>query len=160
MDAAVIGELYRAHAPRVQSFVRHEVQTSDAVIEDACQHAWSRLLGRRDHVCDEGAFTWLAQTALHEALKLVRREASSLPLEHATGAGLEPATPSVHDLVELRERFDALSTLPRRQQRLLWLHAAGFNYTEMSRREGLSRRTVERQLLRGKRAARALAAAT
>ena len=61
------------------------------------------------------------------------------------------------ELVEMRDELGALGSLPRRQQRLLWLHAAGLTYAEMARHEGVTLRTVERQLLRGKRAARALA---
>jgi RNA polymerase sigma factor (sigma-70 family) len=40
--------------------------------------------------------------------------------------------------------------LPERQQRLVWMHAAGLTYVEMAGRTGESRRTVERQLLRAK----------
>jgi hypothetical protein len=61
------------------------------------------------------------------------------------------------ELVEWRDALGTLGSLPERQQRLLWLHAAGLSYAEMARHEGVTLRTVERQLLRGKRAARTLA---
>jgi DNA-directed RNA polymerase specialized sigma24 family protein len=46
----------------------------------------------------------------------------------------------------------------RTKQRLLWLHALGLTYAEIALYAGCTPRTVERQLLRAKRAMRARAA--
>lgn len=42
-----------------------------------------------------------------------------------------------------------------RERRIVGLHAAGLSYTEISNVTGYSERTVERQLLRGRRKLRA-----
>ncbi|MGZ4246591.1 MAG: RNA polymerase sigma factor [Solirubrobacteraceae bacterium] len=53
-----------------------------------------------------------------------------------------------------RERYEQqraqLLSLPARQRQLLGLHGAGLTYEEIAERTGDSRRTVERQLLRGR----------
>lgn len=141
--------LYRARADYLQRLVAHDTSAGDEVIEDACQHAWSSVLAHREAVEGRGAFAWLARTAVREAWRLICRDSSWEPID----AG-EEATP--HEVVELRDRLHQLRRLSPRQQRLLWLQAAGLSYAEMARHEGVTRRTVERQLLRGKRAVRAL----
>jgi DNA-binding CsgD family transcriptional regulator len=55
-------------------------------------------------------------------------------------------------LVEARERLALLDGVPERGRRALWLQAAGLSYEEMAAYTGDSERTVERQLMRAKRA--------
>ena len=76
-----MAELYAA-AP-VWCAVRScsEVSAPEAVIDDACQFAWIRLLHHRHRVGRERAVSWLITTALHEAFKLVRRDGHDLSLE-------------------------------------------------------------------------------
>ena len=50
MGAGDVGELYSALADRLEQIVRLDVRASDAVIEDACQVAWVRLLHHRQRV--------------------------------------------------------------------------------------------------------------
>jgi RNA polymerase sigma factor (sigma-70 family) len=152
---AEIGDLYVAFAARLTQIVRFNVRAPDAVIEDACQFAWTRLLHHRARVRRDTARAWLTRTATHQALKLVRREDRELSLD----AILEPAdalaragqTVTLEELIEHRRRLESIGRLPQRQQRLVWLHGLGFSYDEMARDSGYTRRTVERQLLRGKR---------
>lgn len=141
--------LYRARADYLQRLVAHDTSARDDVIDDACQHAWSSVLAHREGVEGRGAFAWLARTAVREAWRLICRNSSWEPIEGAVEA-------APHEVVELRDRLHQLRRLPPRQQRLLWLQGAGLSYAEMALHEGVTRRTVERQLLRGKRAARAL----
>jgi RNA polymerase sigma factor (sigma-70 family) len=143
--------LYRDRADYLRRLVRLDTAAADDVIEDACQHAWSSVLAHRQRVDDHGAFAWLAMTATREAWRLLRRYGSWEPIE---GNASLPRSPV--EVAELRDRLHQLSRLPTRQQRLIWLHAAGLSYQEMARHEGVTRRTVERQLLRGTRAARAM----
>ena len=63
-------------------------------------------------------------------------------------------SPPADELTERRERLHAVSELPERQQKLLWLHALGLNYVEMAMQTGCTTRTVERQLVRARRALR------
>ncbi len=158
-----VGELYVSLAGRLEQIVRLYVQASDALIEDACQFAWSRLVHHSSRVRRESALSWLAKTAVHEAFKLIRRDNRELSLdaavEQAGDAGLCADGPGPEELLERRERLAAIRALPERQQRLLWLHALGLSYNEMALYTECTPRTVERQLLRAKRAIRLLAAA-
>jgi RNA polymerase sigma factor (sigma-70 family) len=132
------------------------VRAPDAVIEDACQFAWSRLVVHSGRVSSEGALSWLATTAVREALKLLRRDGRELSLEERLAYGVTPAapTPGPHEALEHRERLMTLRRLPQRQRQMLWLQAAGLSYAEIAGATGCTTRTVERQLLRAKRALR------
>jgi RNA polymerase sigma factor (sigma-70 family) len=142
-----VGELYTLLARRLEQLVRRDVRAPDVVIEDACQVAWSRLLHHHHRVHDETVMSWLVRTAVHEALRLMRRDWRELPLEAAT----EQATSAtLAQLIECRERLAELARLPERQQRAVWLHALGLNYAEIAVYEGCTTRTVERQLLRAR----------
>jgi RNA polymerase sigma factor (sigma-70 family) len=151
---ADVGELYRLLAGRLERIVRVDVRAPDVVIEDACQFAWSRLVHHAHRVRRESALSWLAQTAVHEALKLIRREDRELSLDDA-GAVEESTLRShmlgPHELAEHRERLALVATLPDRQRRMVWLRAAGLSYNDISAREGCTVRTVERQLVCAKR---------
>jgi RNA polymerase sigma factor (sigma-70 family) len=153
-----VGELYGQLAERLEHIVRLDVRAPDVVIEDACQFAWTRLLHHRHRVQRETVMSWLAQTAVHEALKLVRRAGRELSLDtdyvddRPPGPG-SPATP--HELIESRERLAGVRGLPARQQRVLWLHVFGLSYVEIAAHEGCTLRTVERQLLRARQGIKA-----
>ena len=157
-----VGELYRALSGRLEQIVRLDVRAPEPVIEDACQFAWSRLVHHSGRVRREAALSWLATTAVREAVKLIRREGRELSLDatlEQPGAGtLVAPLPGPDELVEYRARLELIRWLPERQQRLLWLHALGLSYAEMASSTGCTPRTVERQLLRAKRTMRVLAA--
>lgn len=153
-----LSELYAALATRLEHIVRLDVRAPEPVVEEACQFAWSRLAYHRDRVRREAALSWLAQTAVHEAFKLIRRGAREMSLDETlegggeASVGLRAAAPE--DIVAQRERLARVKGLPVRQQRLVWLHALGLSYAEMASREGYTLRTVERQLLRARSALR------
>jgi RNA polymerase sigma factor (sigma-70 family) len=149
-----VGELYGVLARRLEQVVRLDVRAPDAVIEDACQCAWIRLLHHRDRVHRETVMSWLVRTAVHEALKLLRRDRRLLSLDAAADAMLLRPQAPASELVERRERLAELGRLPARQQRAVWLHALGLNYAEIAGHEGCTTRTVERQLLRARHAIR------
>jgi RNA polymerase sigma factor (sigma-70 family) len=153
-----VGELYGLLAARLEQIVRLDVRASDAVIEDACQFAWHRLLHHSHRVHRETALAWLARTAVHEAFKLVRRDQRELSLDVVLEADGEPALavapPTPQELLEDRERIARVRGLPERQQRVVWLHAFGLSYTEIAAHEGCTRRTVDRRLVRARHALR------
>ncbi len=164
-SAIDVDALYRAHAAGLEQIVRRAVRAPGAVVEDACQFAWSKLVHHAGRVREECALSWLATTAIHEAFRLADRDGRELSLELPLGdAGddladlIAASAPEPHEVVEQRLRLEALVALPERQQRMLWLHAFGLSYAEIALLTGCSLRTVERQLLRAKRSARALAA--
>jgi len=146
-----IGELYGTLASRLEQIVRLDVHASDAVIEDACQVAWCRLLRHCDRVHRETVMAWLARTAVHEAFRSLRRDRREEALESAELASSQ-AQPE--ELLLQRERLNEVAALPARQQRLVWLHAFGLTYVEIAARERCTRRTVERQLHRARAALR------
>jgi RNA polymerase sigma factor (sigma-70 family) len=153
-----LNDLYARLAQRLERIVRLEVRAPDAVIEDACQFAWGRLADHAGRVRTDAVLTWLAKTAIHEALKLLRHTGRNLSLELA--AEEEPAVlaravaPSPHELFEHRERLAEIGALPDRQQRMLWLLGIGLSYADIAARTGCTSRTVERQLLRARRTLR------
>lgn len=156
-----VTELYENLAPRLERIVRLDVQAPEAVIEDACQFAWSRLLDHFERVRRDAALSWLATTAVREAFRSIRRATRELSLEGTLETSAEPAFTakalSAEEMLEHADRLGSLRTLPRRQQRLLWLQGLGLSYREMARHERCTRRTVERQLLRAKGSLRAIA---
>ena len=153
-----VGHLYDLLAERLEQIVRLDVRAPDVVIEDACQMAWTRLVHHSDRVQRETVMSWLARTAVHEAIKLVRRDRRELSLESAA----EPPTPARSTVAgpdavfEQRQRLGEIRVLPERQQRVLWLHALGLSYTEIAAHEACTVRTVERQLLRARQGVREL----
>jgi RNA polymerase sigma factor (sigma-70 family) len=147
-----VADLYRSLSKPLQDIVRFDVAYApQPVIEDACQFAWIRLFHNRDRVRRETALSWLAQTAIHEAVKLLRRERRCLSLDATPPA---VASPDIDDVIEYVDHLRAIYQLPERQQRLVWLYAAGLSYSEMASQEHCSRRTVDRQLMRAKRTLR------
>ena len=149
-----LDELYRLLAPRLRQIVRSDVRAPEPVIEDACQIAWSRLIRHAERVRPEAALSWLATTAVREAIKLARRDRRELSLdaeiERSGELPFPSRAPGPSEVLELRGRLAEIGALPERQQRLIWMHAAGLSYVEMAERTGDTRRTVERQLLRAK----------
>lgn len=156
MDAVPgdVGDLYRLFSGRLQRIVRGCVRAPEAVIEDACQFAWSRLLRRSDLAEPESAAGWLVTTAMHEALRSVRRASLEASLDTLVEHGVEFVSPrcdrSPEPAAERRERLRTLAALSERQQRLLWLYGLGLTYEEIARRQGCTSRTVERQIHRAR----------
>ena len=155
-----VGGLYRRLAPRLERIVRLDVRAGDAVIEDACQFAWSRLVHHADRVRADTVLAWLARVAVHEALRLLRRERRELSLEGESESlqahALWSPRPPPEVLYEHRERLAVLAGLPERERRMVWLHALGLSYEEIATYSGCTVRTVERQLLRGKQRLRTI----
>ena len=150
-----VAELYARSAGLVRGQVCSEVTASEAVIDDACQFAWIRLLHHRHRVGRDRAVSWLITTALHEVFKLVRRDGHDLSLEELmedTGdLRINRTGPPPEEAVGARQRLELLRELPERQERLIWLQGLGFNYPEMATEADMTVRTVERQLMKARR---------
>ncbi len=158
-----VAALYARCAGLVRGQVRQEVTASDAVVDDACQFAWIRLLHLRHRVRRDKAISWLITTALHEAFKLVRRDGYELSLEEVMeetdDLRISRSAPAPEEIVEPRLRLGLLRELPERQERLMWLRGLGFTYPEMARETDATVRTVERQLSKARRSLTRLDAA-
>jgi RNA polymerase sigma factor (sigma-70 family) len=162
-DLDDVARLYAEEAVRVRRIVRMSVTAPPAVIEDACQVAWCRLLIHRARLRRESARAWLVRVAVREAVKSIQRERRERSLEALleqggrsaargsaqTGMTL-PAPALIDDLVEQKHRLESIRALPERQRRLVWLQGLGLSYREMAAATGMTRRTVERQLMRAR----------
>jgi RNA polymerase sigma factor (sigma-70 family) len=161
--ADAIAVLYSLHARRLEQIVRVGVNAPQAVIEDACQFAWSRLVFHASRIRRETVLPWLVTTAVHQALKLIGREERELSLETMLERAPEPlerlGIPGPEEVLDNRTRLTDICLLPERQQRLVWLQVLGLSYEEMATREACTVRTVERQLTRARRTMRLRAAA-
>ena len=152
-----VGAVYLSNATKVRGLVRGTVRAPEPVIEDACQTAWARLVRDRRRVRPDAAVAWLVTTAIREAIRLTRRAGRELFLEDLlddeTGAlPGQPPGPGLDEIADCQLRLDALRRLPERQQRFIWLQALGWTYAEIADLTGTTPRTVDRQLIRARRA--------
>lgn len=157
-----VAQLYEELAPRLRSIVLRDVNASAAVIEDACQFAWYRFVRHVHRIERRGALSWLAKTAVHEAIRLERRDQRELSLEARADEdgelNIASPMPGPREQAEWLERLAEVRQLPLRQQQFLWRFAAGYSYEEIAAQHaGLTERTVERQIHQGRRKLRAAA---
>lgn len=149
-----VGALYARLAPGVERTVARNLAAPPGLVEEACQVAWTRLHAQRHRVPEASVAGWVTTTALREALRMLRRQAATASLDDSGLAAvieLPTRAPAPDVMVELRERLAEVRQLPVRQQRMIWLQGAGFDYGEIAARTGDSRRTVERQIRTARR---------
>lgn len=145
-------QLYERLATRVERIVRSQVDAPAEVVEDACHHAWAKLINHSERINRETALAWLITTAVRQAWKLERRERREASLEAAAEERGELPLPSYlpgpAERAELHERLEDLGRLSERQRQMVWLRAVGLSYVEMAAYTGGTVRSVERQLAR------------
>lgn len=156
----VIEDLYKREGATVRRLVAGRARVPDALIEDACQTAWERLCSHEDvNLPPVVAVRWLVVTASRVAWRHGRRRETSVRLwapDAESGHG-EPAggAPDPLDVVIEHERScklaGRLGVLTDRERRFLVMRAMGLSYREIGERTGATVRTVERQLVRGRR---------
>ena len=144
-----VADLYAAQAVRVRRLVHLRLTAPDAVVEDACQVAWMRLVRNRSRVRRETAACWLVRVAAREAVRQMNLGDRALPLERLDD-DQRGAPDLIEEFADSHVRLGAVERLPERQRRLLWLQGLGFSYAEMAGVTGDSQRTVERQLMRAR----------
>lgn len=151
-----VGAFYAENAADLHRAIRRAISGPDALIEDACAYAWMQLLRYGQVTFDEEGFRWLYVVAIREAYRLSdrgRREvAAGAPTELPLSVAARSAGGEAEDRERFRDGVALLGGLRGRQARMVFLHASGFNYEEIAAITGDTPRTVERQLLRGKRA--------
>jgi RNA polymerase sigma factor (sigma-70 family) len=151
--------LYASVGRRLERVVGRDVDAPAAVIEDACQVAWIRLIRHADRIEPGAAFAWLLHTATREARRQVRRRGREVSLAAIPDVSLLLPDALQAEQLEHRECLLLVGRLPVRQQRIAWLRAAGFSHAEVGQRTEDSVRTVERQLGRARAKLRAELAA-
>lgn len=153
--------LYASKSTELHHAVRRAVHLPEDLVEDACSYAWCQLIANERIAAETTSFGWLYVVAIRQGYVLsgrLRREpAAGLPSDLPQRA---LATSDIWSAVERHLELEAsrvlLAQIPERKRQLVLLHAAGFSYEEIARMTGDTLRTVERQLLRAKRALHAL----
>jgi RNA polymerase sigma factor (sigma-70 family) len=173
-DAGAWNDLVDRYLPLVTAVIRrYRLSASDA--DDVNQTVWLRLVEHLDGLREPRALPgWLATTARHEALGLIRRRSRDLPVDPATAAfeGDGAGAPELDDdlVRDLRAQAlrDALEDLPPKRRELLLLLLADppVPYEEISARLGIPKGSIgptrarALEQLRGSRALRGWAAET
>ena len=131
-------DLYERHHQALLIAVSHAINGSGALIEDACQTAWTILLRRQPD--RSSVFAWLYVVAIHEAYRLSAVERRELHLEDLAIEGdwdtILAGRVTVDDQLEALEALRTLAALPDRQRRDLSLRVGGFSYREIAAMTG------------------------
>lgn len=141
-------ELFVKYSERLRRMTRFAINTTPEIVDDACAFAWMKLVSNQPE--RETVFAWLRAVARNRALELDRMERSGLEisldagnradhLARATRGRIEVA----QGMLELRDRLEALSP---RQREIVVLNAAGWRYSDLGERFGVSSRRIDQIL--------------
>ena len=160
-------ELYRTHQSALIGRTRRAVNAPEALIEDACQLAWTQLLIYQPEP-RENVLAWLTVVARHEAYRLARDYKRALPASSVTTTDEEGRSsefdpdhvrgPERDPLLghDAREALAALAGLKPAQRTALALKIAGYKYKEIQELCGGKTYTwVNRHITEGRAALRA-----
>jgi DNA-directed RNA polymerase specialized sigma24 family protein len=114
--------LFITYASRLRRIVDRAVNTGAANLDDACAFAWAQLVSRQPR--RETVFQWLVTVAIHEAIRLDRRDRRTHPIDDNLAAHQITAPAGAEErllLLETIEGLDAIHAVPdaraRRQRR-------------------------------------------
>src|SRR5215207_9492408 len=131
-------DLYVRHHQALLIAVSHAINGSGALIEDACQTAWTILVRRQPD--RSSVFGWLYVVAIHEAYRLSAIERREVHLEDLAIKGdwetILAGRVTVEDQLAALEALRALAALPDRQRQDLSLRVGGFSYREIAAMTG------------------------
>src|SRR5688572_8482895 len=106
-------QLFRTYDKRLRRATQLAVRTSPDIVDDACAHAWMKLLSNQPE--RETVLAWLKVVARNEALRLDRLQRGVVSVGHAAdgSVGGEPAAQrarveTAQRLLEVRERLEQL----------------------------------------------------
>ena len=159
-----IAALHREEALWLERRVARLARADPLTIEDACSFAWLQLLthmsvdlGPPSH----GALGWLTMTATREAWRLEARRVRDELVDHRAIDLHRPCgrtAPSADELAAQHARLGLVAEIPERPRRFLMRQALGYSYREIAAHERVSMTTTNKQIARGKRSLRTLAA--
>jgi RNA polymerase sigma factor (sigma-70 family) len=158
-------DLFAQHHQRLLRSVKRAVNAPDALIEDACQLAWTLLIRNQP---DRGPrlLGWLRTVAIHEAYRLSRTQRRDLALEDLALDGTGGSSPDGWEaLIEgptdldsqlaAKHALSVLASLPERQRCYLALLIAGYSYQEIVELAGVTYTNVNKHLARARESVRA-----
>lgn len=135
-DARAWDALYDRRKARVWAVARaHRLSHQDA--QDVCQLTWMLLLTHMKTIREpESVGAWLASTARHESLRLLKRSGRQIPTGDAfefEGPDQMAPSPDARLLGTERQKavWEALELLKPECQRLLRLRMAEFSYKDI-----------------------------
>jgi RNA polymerase sigma factor (sigma-70 family) len=141
-------ELFVKYSERLRRATKLAIRTTPEIVDDACAFAWMKLVSNQPD--RETVFAWLRTVARNRALELDRlaRAPRELSLDmHNRADYLAPASRGrvevAQGLLELRERLEAL---PARQREIVVLNAAGWRYSDLAERFGVSSARIDQIL--------------
>lgn len=154
-------DLFAKHHEGLLRSVKRAVGAPEALIEDACQFAWTQLI-RTQPERGPRLFGWLRTVAIHEAYRLSRTQRRDTALEELAAPdgnggsspdGWETLIEGGVDLdshLEAKRALSILASLPERQRRYLTLLVAGYRYQEIVRLTGATYTNVNKHLTRAR----------
>lgn len=141
--------VYETHHADLERSVRRAVRGSDAIVQDACAHAWLQFLRHQPDRETVGA--WLHVVAVRHAWQLANKELRTVHLDGLPAVDdLLQAAP-LTDQVDAREALRAVAALPQPQRECLSLVLSGHSYAEVTAATGRSYTNVNKQLTRARR---------
>jgi RNA polymerase sigma factor (sigma-70 family) len=146
-------ELFRTHEVALRAAVRHHVNTSDTVIEDACSFAWLQLMRRQPN--RDTVFAWLRTVAIREAWRLHAQAVRELPSDLVDADQHAPREQFL-TTTDARRLIDAIGVLSPRQRLVLLLFISGHAYKEIAADHDPSATAVNKALVRARRHLRAV----
>jgi DNA-directed RNA polymerase specialized sigma24 family protein len=141
-------QLFRDYEVALRCAVRHAVCATEAIIEDACSHAWLQLC--RTQPDRDNIFAWLRTVAIREGWRLAARQRRDRTLETLPGE-TGPCAAAIDDALRAREALATLAALPERQRRYLTLIVSGCSYDEIVRHCATTTTNVNKHLCRARR---------
>jgi RNA polymerase sigma factor (sigma-70 family) len=147
-DAAAWDALVDRYLPLVTAVIRR-LRLSPADADDVNQTVWLRLVEHLDGLREPRALPgWLATTARHEGLRLIKRRGRDLPVDPGgatfdTAEDSDPGEALVQDLRSHALR-EAMMELPEKRRALLLLLLADppLSYDEISARLGIPKGSI------------------
>lgn len=144
-----IEQAFRDHAATVIARVARKVRAPHAVIEDACQFAWTQAWRYRSSLRTDTLRPWLVKVAEREAWRLASEQQAAI-VEDAAERATAPASDATDAISDRLQVLDMLAAVSPQQQRVLVLWSAGYSYEEIADELAISRTAVNKALVKAR----------